>query len=82
MVVVLASKGFGDYPKGEKITTPEKLQDSTILIHAGTTSDDYGNVISSGGRVLGAVGMVLHWKMRRKLRTPCANPLNFHPNIS
>ena len=57
MVVVLASKGYpSDYPKGEKITTPEKLQDSTILIHAGTTSDDYGNVISSGGRVLGAVG--------------------------
>ena len=57
MVVVLASKGYPvDYPKGEKITTPETLQDSTILIHAGTTSDDYGNVISSGGRVLGAVG--------------------------
>jgi len=57
MVVVIASKGYpGHYPKGEKIKTPEKLPDSTILIHAGTSTEPSGEVVSSGGRVLGAVG--------------------------
>jgi phosphoribosylamine-glycine ligase len=57
MVVVLASKGYpGDYPKGEKIVTSEALPYSTILIHAGTSSDRNGQIVSSGGRVLGAVG--------------------------
>jgi phosphoribosylamine--glycine ligase len=57
MVVVIASKGYpGHYTKGEKIKTPEKLPDSTILIHAGTSAEPSGDLISSGGRVLGAVG--------------------------
>jgi len=57
MVVVLASKGYpGDYSKGEKIVTSAALPDSTMLIHAGTKSDESGQVVTSGGRVLGAVG--------------------------
>ncbi len=58
MVVVLASNGYpGSYPKGEKIATPLDLPPSTLLIHAGTSSGKDGEIISSGGRVLGAVGM-------------------------
>ena len=58
MVVVLASEGYpGSYPKGEEITAPENNPPSTLLIHAGTASTPGGKVVSSGGRVLGAVGL-------------------------
>ncbi len=57
MVVVLASKGYPDaYPRGEVIEVPAQLPDSTMLIHAGTSATEQGEVTSSGGRVLGAVG--------------------------
>jgi phosphoribosylamine--glycine ligase len=58
MVVVLASEGYpGPYPKGEEITAPSNLPLSTLLIHAGTTSTPEGKVVSSSGRVLGAIGL-------------------------
>ena len=58
MVVVLASKGYPEsYPKGEIITVPESLPEGTQLIHAGTGQNDAGDIITSGGRVLGAVGI-------------------------
>ena len=58
MVVVLASKGYpGDYRSGEEILTPSELPNSSILIHAGTQKKPSGQVVSSGGRVLGAVGL-------------------------
>jgi len=57
MVVVLASAGYpGGYPKGEKIDIPENTPTSSLLIHAGTLQSEDGTVVSSGGRVLGAVG--------------------------
>ena len=57
MVVVLASAGYpGTYPKGEKIDVPESTPSSSLLIHAGTSQEEDGSVVSSGGRVLGAVG--------------------------
>ena len=57
LVVVLASEGYpGNYPKGDTITPPSPLPPSTLLIHAGTASRPDGSVVSSGGRVLGAVG--------------------------
>ena len=56
MVVVLASKGYPEsYPKGDVITEPSKREDGSVLIHAGTKSEN-GKVITAGGRVLGAVG--------------------------
>ena len=58
MVVVLASKGYpGPYTKGDEIKAPENMPHSTLLIHAGTASNPEGKVVSSGGRVLGAVGL-------------------------
>ena len=57
MVVVLASRGYpGSYPKGEVITEPSDMIEGSVLIHAGTKAED-GKVVTSGGRVLGAVGM-------------------------
>lgn len=57
MVVVLASRGYPEsYPKGEVITFPEHLPEGTDLVHAGTKRNEDGEIISSGGRVLGVVG--------------------------
>ena len=57
MVVVLASNGYpGSYPKGEVITEPTEPIDGSVLIHAGTKAEN-GEVVTAGGRVLGAVGM-------------------------
>ena len=57
MVVVLASEGYPDsYPKGEVISLPESLPEHTDLVHAGTKQGEVGEIVTSGGRVLGAVG--------------------------
>ena len=57
MVVVLASNGYpGSYPKGDVITEPTEPIDGSVLIHAGTKAEN-GEVVTAGGRVLGAVGM-------------------------
>ena len=57
MAVVLASNGYpGSYPKGEVITEPTEPIDGSVLIHAGTKAEN-GEVVTAGGRVLGAVGV-------------------------
>jgi phosphoribosylamine--glycine ligase len=57
MIVVVASKGYPEsYPKGEIITIPSTLPENTDLIHAGTKQNETGDIVSAGGRVLGAVG--------------------------
>ena len=57
MIVVLASKGYPEsYPTGEVISPPEDATENTQLIHAGTKLNEQSQVISAGGRVLGAVG--------------------------
>jgi phosphoribosylamine--glycine ligase len=55
--VVLAAKGYpADYPKGDVITgIPAATADSKVF-HAGTTEKD-GQIVTSGGRVLCAVGL-------------------------
>jgi phosphoribosylamine--glycine ligase len=52
--VVMASGGYpGDYPKGKVITGIEEANnDHVFVFHAGTASKD-GQVVTSGGRVLG-----------------------------
>ena len=57
MVVVLASEGYPEsYPKGEAITMPEVVPEGSFIVHAGTNLDESGQVVTSGGRVLGVVG--------------------------
>jgi len=57
--VVMASGGYpGDYEKGKKITgleQAEKLKD-VVVFHAGTAEKD-GDIVTSGGRVLGVTAM-------------------------
>lgn len=58
MVVVLASNGYpGSYPKGEVISFPDSLPEDQIIFHAGTKHDTDGNVVTNGGRVLGATAL-------------------------
>ena len=55
--VVLASGGYPEkYAKGKKITFG-KLDDGVIVYHAGTAFDEDGNVVTSGGRVLGVTAL-------------------------
>ena len=57
--VVMASGGYpGDYQKGKKITglkDAEQLED-VIVFHAGTKDQD-GDIVTSGGRVLGVTAL-------------------------
>lgn len=55
VTVVLAAEGYPDKPvKGDKIYYPERISDA--VLQAGTSHDAHGNLVSSGGRVLNAIG--------------------------
>ena len=57
MVVVLTSAGYPEsYPKGETIRIAEEIPRGSEVIHAGTHKNQAGEIVSAGGRVLGAVG--------------------------
>jgi phosphoribosylamine--glycine ligase len=52
--VVLASPGYPQaYTKGIKIHLPSKADDHSAIFHAGTAATNDGQLINSGGRVLG-----------------------------
>lgn len=52
--IVMAAPGYpAAYPKGIPITLPSKLGDEEFIFHAGTSISGQGELLSSGGRVLG-----------------------------
>lgn len=54
--IVAASKGYPENPeKGKKINIDVESNSSLQVFHAGTTTDDCNNIITSGGRVLSVV---------------------------
>ena len=57
MVVVMASRGYpGAYEKGtiiRNLEEAERVAPGVKVFHAGTGLDEEGNVVASGGRVLG-----------------------------
>ena len=56
--VVLAANGYpGSYASGEPIARIPAETDDGKVFHAGTRMDDAGQLVSSGGRVLCAVGL-------------------------
>ncbi|MCC5023678.1 MAG: phosphoribosylamine--glycine ligase [Candidatus Synoicihabitans palmerolidicus] len=58
MCVVIAAAGYpGDYPKGDPINLPDPLPASVAVIQAGTAHDTSGQLVSSGGRVLGVTAV-------------------------
>jgi len=55
--VVIASDGYpGDYEKGKVIKGIDDVDDDIIVFHAGTAYSD-GNIVTSGGRVLGVTAL-------------------------
>lgn len=55
--VVIAAKGYPDaYPKGDVIEFPA-LPANVSIIHAGTTTNAAGQVVTNGGRVLGVTAL-------------------------
>ena len=61
--VVMASKGYpGKYQAGKQIHGLKKnYQDGSLVFHAGTKKNN-GQIVSSGGRVIGIVGVDKHLK--------------------
>ncbi len=54
--IVAASKGYPESPqKGKKISINVESNSSLQVFHAGTTTDEFDNKITSGGRVLSIV---------------------------
>jgi len=51
--VVLASKGYPEKVESGKKVSFNPLPESVICFHAGTKTDDSGNIITAGGRVFG-----------------------------
>ena len=65
VVVVGAADGYpGQYLKGKPIQLPVVEGDSSWIIHAGTSLAD-DELVTSGGRVLGAVGLGANLKQAR-----------------
>lgn len=58
--VVIAARGYPNaYPKGDIITlpSPTALPPSTTIYHAGTARNTSGQIVTNGGRVLGATAL-------------------------
>ncbi|MGH7960150.1 MAG: phosphoribosylamine--glycine ligase, partial [Opitutaceae bacterium] len=56
--VVIAAKGYPDaYAKGDVITFPAKLPAGVSILHAGTARNPTGEIVMSGGRVLGVTAL-------------------------
>jgi phosphoribosylamine--glycine ligase len=54
LCVVVCSRGYPDrYPTGELIELPPSLPEQVSILHAGTTRDSQGRLVTSAGRVLG-----------------------------
>ena len=74
MVVVLTSAGYPEsYPKGETIRIAEEIPRGSEVIHAGTQKNQAGEIVSAGGRVLGAVGTGETLALARKKPMPFAD---------
>ncbi|MDR0875549.1 MAG: phosphoribosylamine--glycine ligase [Clostridiales Family XIII bacterium] len=55
--VVMAAGGYpGDYRKGDSIHGLDEAPDGVTVFHAGTAKNEAGEIVTSGGRVLGVVG--------------------------
>ena len=52
--IVAASGGYpGSYEKGKVISGLDDMDEGVVVFHAGTAFDEDGNIVTSGGRVLG-----------------------------
>ncbi|OUW11167.1 MAG: phosphoribosylamine--glycine ligase [Candidatus Pelagibacter sp. TMED166] len=77
VTVVLASEGYPEYYKTNKIINGLSDTKGDLIFHAGTKLDDKKNFISSGGRVLNAVGYGVSLKDAIKDAYRIVNKINF-----
>ncbi len=78
--VVIASGGYPvSYEKGKIITGLEKLaaEKDVFCFHAGTKTDADGNVVTSGGRVLGVTALAPDLKAARARAYEAAKLIHF-----
>lgn len=77
VAVVLASAGYpGIYTTGKPITGLDNTPESTVVFHAATASVD-GQIVTSGGRVLAAVGHATTMPDARALAYQAADAIAF-----
>jgi len=56
--VVVAAQGYpGHYSKGDPIELPSPLPEGVEILHAGTSLDGAGRLVTAGGRVLGVTSV-------------------------
>ena len=76
--VVIASGGYPEaYETGYEITGTEEDVDNTFIYHAGTKLSAEGKLVTSGGRVLTAVGMAQSLQEARDLAYKRAESVKF-----
>ncbi|HTO04699.1 MAG TPA: phosphoribosylamine--glycine ligase [Opitutus sp.] len=58
LCVVIAARGYPEaYQRGDIITLPPAIPSSVSIIHAGTTRNASGQLVTNGGRVLGIMAL-------------------------
>lgn len=58
MCVVIAANGYpGSYAKGTPIQLPDPMPTQVSVIQAGTATNDQGQLVTAGGRVLGVTAL-------------------------
>jgi phosphoribosylamine--glycine ligase len=80
VTVVLASAGYpASSSKGDVITGPEEAAalDGVEVIHAGTATDDDGNLVTAGGRVLNVTALAPTPEEARKRAYEAAQLVKF-----
>ncbi len=78
--VVLASGGYPtSYEKGKVISGLEKFEgrEDAFCFHAGTKFDENGNIVTSGGRVLGVTALAADLKSARAKAYEAAGLISF-----
>tara|TARA_Y100001968_G_scaffold233136_1_gene215989 strand:+ start:157 stop:1476 length:1320 start_codon:yes stop_codon:yes gene_type:complete len=76
--IVAAAKGYPESPvKGDKININVESRSSLQIFHAGTTVDKFGNIITSGGRVLSVVTQGKSFDEAFNLAYDNLNKINF-----
>ncbi|MEC7352450.1 MAG: phosphoribosylamine--glycine ligase, partial [Planctomycetota bacterium] len=78
--VVLCSEGYpGAYPKGVPIEGIERAErlDGVTIFHAGTTRDEQGRLVTSGGRVLGVTALADDLRAARDLANQACDLIEF-----
>jgi phosphoribosylamine--glycine ligase len=76
--VVLAAAGYPDAPaKGDLISGVPKEDDDGVVFHAATVLDEKGQLLTSGGRVLCAVGMGDSVRMAQSRAYALADQIHF-----